>query len=510
MAGFQKNVAGQKWLVFAFNETDNTAKAGDAAQITGKIRKDHAGATAITDTNPTEIEDGYYEFDLTQAETNADILDILPESSTGNIQVIGCPARVFTVPPNFADMGIEADGHAHADVKQIEGADATDQIRDAVVDDATRIDASALNTLSGHDPAGQLASQSDVQGITQAQRVRVLPAPQMERPDSGSTAYRLWIYVYDEQHKAEDLDSNPTVTAENNAGTDPSASLGAVTKPGATTGIYYVDYTVADAHAVEGVVFKVAATEGAVTTNYAAPSVVVDTTAVDFTSADRTKLDGIYDKLPAGAISDFDEAGDKVDLVDAPNATAITAIQSGLALATALVTTDAVVDAIKAIADKLDSGLEADGGVFRLTQNMLEQAPGGAGVTVSAFAAAAIAQLFTLASGKSYADAIAQSLVKEIADNSSNVGTGNVTTITEATLDVDGTALGSVLDENDSPIAGATVGVYADADTECTALLYSGSSDGDGGYAISVAIGATYRIKVTYSGYTSNVVRVTV
>lgn len=43
-----------------------------------------------------------------------------------------------------------------ANVNQIEGADPTDTIRDAVVDDATRIDASELNTLSGHDPGGTL------------------------------------------------------------------------------------------------------------------------------------------------------------------------------------------------------------------------------------------------------------------------------------------------------------------------------------------------------------------
>jgi hypothetical protein len=48
----------------------------------------------------------------------------------------------------------------------VEGSDATNQIRDAIVDDATRIDATALNTLSGHDPGGQIAAQSDVTGLS--------------------------------------------------------------------------------------------------------------------------------------------------------------------------------------------------------------------------------------------------------------------------------------------------------------------------------------------------------
>jgi hypothetical protein len=108
--GLQKNVASQKWRVFAFNTTTNAAVAGDAANITAKIAKDWAAATATNDVNPTEVEDGYYVFDLLQAETNADVLDLYPESSTSNVQVIGVPGTIFTVPDNFPDLGIETDG----------------------------------------------------------------------------------------------------------------------------------------------------------------------------------------------------------------------------------------------------------------------------------------------------------------------------------------------------------------------------------------------------------------
>lgn len=100
--GLQKNVANQKWLVFAFDRANNAApKTGDAAQITAKVRKDYGSATGLTDVNPAEIEDGYYEFDLDQAESNADVLDLLPESSTANITVIAIPARIFTVSAGF-------------------------------------------------------------------------------------------------------------------------------------------------------------------------------------------------------------------------------------------------------------------------------------------------------------------------------------------------------------------------------------------------------------------------
>lgn len=93
-----KNTAGQKWIVFAFDSTTNLAKTDDAANITAKLRKDYGSSNAVTDTNPTELEKGFYAFDLAQAESNADHLLICPSSTTANIVVIACPAVIFTEP----------------------------------------------------------------------------------------------------------------------------------------------------------------------------------------------------------------------------------------------------------------------------------------------------------------------------------------------------------------------------------------------------------------------------
>jgi hypothetical protein len=92
----KKNVSGQKWNVFAYNITTGAALEGDAAQITANIRIDGGAANPVDDTNPTELEDGYYVFDITQAESNGDLLLIAPASSTSNIQVIGAPASIYT------------------------------------------------------------------------------------------------------------------------------------------------------------------------------------------------------------------------------------------------------------------------------------------------------------------------------------------------------------------------------------------------------------------------------
>lgn len=83
-----KNTAGQQIRVFAFNRTTAEPVTGGAANITCKVSLDGAAAVALADTNPTETEDGYYLFSLTQAETNGDTVDFYPESSTSGVQVI--------------------------------------------------------------------------------------------------------------------------------------------------------------------------------------------------------------------------------------------------------------------------------------------------------------------------------------------------------------------------------------------------------------------------------------
>jgi len=92
----QKNIAGQKWVVFAFDTTTGAPKTGDALNITANLRLDGGAANPIDDTNPTELEGGYYAFDISQAETNADMIVICPSSVTANIAVIGVPGAVWT------------------------------------------------------------------------------------------------------------------------------------------------------------------------------------------------------------------------------------------------------------------------------------------------------------------------------------------------------------------------------------------------------------------------------
>lgn len=188
---------------------------------------------------------------------------------------------------------------------------------------------STSQILVGRIPAGPVATQADVQSITQASRVRLGIPPQMQRPASGSVSYRIYIYHYNAQHEAEDLDSNPTVTAENNATVDRSANLGTVTKQPASTGIYFVDYTVADTHEIEGLVFKVDATEQGKTTQYQGNASVVDKIKVDYTDADRLRDDNLATRASELRLGKLDVAG---DLANTANAATFQADVSLLAL----------------------------------------------------------------------------------------------------------------------------------------------------------------------------------
>lgn len=69
--------------------------------------------------------------------------------------------------------------------------------------------------------------------------------------------------------------------------------------------------------------------------------------------------------------------GGEMDLVDAPNGTAIAAVQNGLATGTALTTVGNNVVAVKTVTDNVAGMYETDGPVKRYTANALEQAPTG-------------------------------------------------------------------------------------------------------------------------------------
>lgn len=94
---FYKNKASQKLAVFAV-DADGAPKTGDAANITSQISKDGGACAPTNDANPTELDatnaEGIYLFDMTQAETNADLIVVSPVSATSGVTLR--PLFVFT------------------------------------------------------------------------------------------------------------------------------------------------------------------------------------------------------------------------------------------------------------------------------------------------------------------------------------------------------------------------------------------------------------------------------
>jgi len=145
---------------FIDDSDGKTAETGlTIAQADVKLSKNgQTLAQKNDDTAASHDSDGYYncELDATDTNTLGQLTLIVNESGA-------LPVRLDfqIVTANWFDTMCSTD-QLDVNVTNIEGSDATDQIRDAVVDDATRIDASAMNTLSGHDPGETIMGATDL------------------------------------------------------------------------------------------------------------------------------------------------------------------------------------------------------------------------------------------------------------------------------------------------------------------------------------------------------------
>jgi hypothetical protein len=82
----RKNLAGQGIYFAAFNG-DGEAVAADQANITATISKDGAATAGTATTNPTNIGGGVYWLPLSQGETNADAIAVIPVSATAGVTI---------------------------------------------------------------------------------------------------------------------------------------------------------------------------------------------------------------------------------------------------------------------------------------------------------------------------------------------------------------------------------------------------------------------------------------
>jgi len=103
---FYKNVASQKIPVYAFDSDTGLAATGEAANISAEISKDGGASAATNDAAPAELDatdhPGWYLFDMTQTEMNADMIIISPACSSDGIVLH--PVALSTIPGSNAGV----------------------------------------------------------------------------------------------------------------------------------------------------------------------------------------------------------------------------------------------------------------------------------------------------------------------------------------------------------------------------------------------------------------------
>lgn len=181
---------------------------------------------------------------------------------------------------------------------------------------ATRLSATRAGYLDNLNN-GLLSSQAEVLAIQNNTRTTIALPGVAERPDSGATRIKIYLNNYDTAGNMEAPDSAPTAAVENEEGTDRSGNLQHPTThvPGSTminlsTGRYWIEYNLDNADTLENLTFTFTIIEGGVTRFVDRSMLLVDTTAVDFTAADRAKLDTLHDtRLTDARAANLDELG---------------------------------------------------------------------------------------------------------------------------------------------------------------------------------------------------------
>jgi hypothetical protein len=437
----KKNVASQKIGCQMITAADGSAFTGSVTvYVTGDAGTQAAGS--VSSGACTHEGNGYHTYAPAQAETNYDLVAFtfigtgaIPATvqvytdypQTGDSYArLGAPAGASTAADVAAvkallPSALTGDGNMKVDVLKIEGADPTDTIRDAVVDDATRIDASALNTLSGHDPGETIMGATDLgtgSGLTALAtaaalstvagyvdtEVAAIKAKTDNLPSDPADASDIAAAVSSLQSHGDSswstatgfstLDAAGIRTAVGLASANLDTQLGAL--PTAAENRAEMDSNSTQLAAIVADTGEIGTAGAGLTAlgdtrlDYLDAAVSTRLADADYTApanASVAAIKAVTDLLPdAGALTSIATATNLATVdsnVDAIKAVTDALPDSGaltsLATASALSTVDGVTDAIKAVTDKLDDTLELDSTVYRFTTNALEQAPTGSG-----------------------------------------------------------------------------------------------------------------------------------
>ena len=223
------------------------------------------------------------------------------------------------------------------------------------LDDAyTAARAALLDNLNVGGPVASSTEATSIQNNTRA--VRGVPND-IQRPASGSITRVIELYLYDTAGNMEAPDAAPTLGVVNQAGVDRSANLDVTTMTLVSTGHYKAVYTIASTHSLEQLRFEFTVVELGKTRQYGNTIEVVDTKAVDFTTADRTKLDTLHDtRLTSARATNLDKLDAAVSTRSAPATAQALDLAQGLP---ASPTADTVGAALKDADTQLDAAVSS-------------------------------------------------------------------------------------------------------------------------------------------------------
>jgi hypothetical protein len=134
----------------------------------------------------------------------------------------------------------------------------------------------------------------------------------LERPDIGSKAVVIRVVFNDETGTPKNLDTgNPIVALVDETSTDLTGRLGSWTNP--ATGEYVVTYTNSSTDAIATLDWNITGTVNSKLRRWVGKTQIVDTTAIDFTSTDRTNLGYLLTRL--GTPADGGTVAGKTDKI---------------------------------------------------------------------------------------------------------------------------------------------------------------------------------------------------
>ena len=296
---------------WAWDTDGNTYKTGDVGQHTVNWCKD--GTSTVCDNSPAEVANGLYKVVISATEAQCKSGIVEGSSSTSDIEIIGVPWAPLRLPN-------EAPGAAAGGL--------------LTADDWTDARAALLDNLNIGENVAGTSEVTSIQNNTRC--VRVVQSV-MERPDSESTPYMIHLYLYATDGKMEAPDEAPAIHAYGPADVDRDSNLDSTTMTLVELGHYKSTYTLASDAAMEQLRFEFSVVEGGETLKFGNTAQVVDTTAVDFTAADRAKLSGVSTAATEERLARLDAA------VSTRNATTPDAAGTAAGLHT---TTDGKVDVV--------------------------------------------------------------------------------------------------------------------------------------------------------------------